>query len=223
MNDNYQNLINSQASVNKQKAMLNDAAGDIHKVFNNIQILLPTIKTDSEKTQLLIEEAQSLIDDASENKNKKVLIVVLTKIGLDQPNPEYFPFIKKYLSMPECVGMIGGRPGLAYYFVGFIENTLIYLDPHLVQESVHSKTKVRENLSTYSCKRHRIVDMSSIDTSVAFGFLINGYKHLKKFQSQFKDLAALPDSFLGIEDHYPYYDDISDTEDARFFDDFEEL
>ena len=39
--------------------------------------------------------------------HKNVLIVILTKIGLDQPNRDYFPFIKEYLDMPECVGMIG--------------------------------------------------------------------------------------------------------------------
>lgn len=125
--------------------------------------------------------------------------------------------------MPECVGMIGGRPGLAYYFVGFIENTLIYLDPHFVQETIHSKTKLRDNLGTYSCKKHRIVDMFNIDTSVAFGFLINGSKHFRQFQKKFKEIAAKPNSFLGIEDKYPFYDDISDTEDAKFFDDFEQL
>ena len=34
--------------------------------------------------------------------------------------------------------MIGGRPGLAYYFVGHIESSLIYLDPHFVQVSFNN-------------------------------------------------------------------------------------
>jgi len=67
------------------------------------------------------------------------------------------------------------------------------------------------------------VDMFNIDTSVAFGFLINGSKHFRQFQKKFKEIAAKPNSFLGIEDKYPFYDDISDTEDAKFFDDFEQL
>lgn len=72
-----------------------------------------------------------------------LLIVVMAKMGLDVPNPDYLPFVKEMLSYPESVGMIGniyslkltlgGKPGLAYYIVGFHDNDLIYLDPHFVQ------------------------------------------------------------------------------------------
>jgi hypothetical protein len=220
----FNNLKFAYESINRFKNSAVDKQNELPRAYTNMQRLLIDIKSNSEKLQPLIEQAQSYIEDAQDGNNKKVLVVVLTKIGLDSPNPEYFPCIKKYLEMPECVGMIGGRPGLAYYFVGFIENTLVYLDPHFVQESIHSKAKLKENLGTYSCKKHRIVDMSSIDTSVAFGFLISGYKKLKKFQQDFKNLAQLPNSFLGIEDNYPYYsDDSENEEDVKLFDDFEEL
>jgi len=36
-----------------------------------------------------------------------MIIVVLAKIGLDKPNPEYFPFIKELLEYPQSLGMIG--------------------------------------------------------------------------------------------------------------------
>lgn len=43
--------------------------------------------------------------------NKKwhssLVLFVMTKIGLDKPNPEYMPFIKELLSYPESIGMIG--------------------------------------------------------------------------------------------------------------------
>jgi Peptidase family C54. len=36
-----------------------------------------------------------------------LMLFVLAKIGLEKPNPEYFPFIKKLLAFPESIGMIG--------------------------------------------------------------------------------------------------------------------
>lgn len=39
--------------------------------------------------------------------NNSVTITVLAKIGLDEPNPEYWPFLQDLLSYPEFIGMIG--------------------------------------------------------------------------------------------------------------------
>ena len=82
---------------------------------------------------------------------------------------------------------------------------------------------LKENLQTYSCDKHRIVDMLNIDTSVAFGFLINGSENFKDFQIRFKEMATRPNSFLGIEDESPFYEDLSECEDPKYYDDFEEL
>ena len=57
----------------------------------------------------ILREYETKHEISLEESHKNVLIVVLTKIGLDQPNPDYFPFIKEYLDMPECVGMIGNE------------------------------------------------------------------------------------------------------------------
>lgn len=76
--------------------------------------------------------------------HSSLLIFVMAKTGLDKPNPEYIPFIKELLAYPESIGMIGnhflrliitalgGKPGLASYVVGFMEDKLMVLDPHFV-------------------------------------------------------------------------------------------
>jgi len=40
--------------------------------------------------------------------------------------------LAKFLSLTK-VNILGGKPGLAYYIVGYTKDKLIYLDPHFVQ------------------------------------------------------------------------------------------
>lgn len=51
-----------------------------------------------------IEEMEELLD---KEWSSSMMLVVLAKIGLDKPNPEYLPFIKKMLACEESIGMIG--------------------------------------------------------------------------------------------------------------------
>ena len=36
----------------------------------------------------------------------------------------------------QSVGAVGGRPNSAFYFVGFQNDKLVYLDPHVTQDSI---------------------------------------------------------------------------------------
>ena len=44
--------------------------------------------------------------------------MVLSRIGLDYPNKEYKKIILSILALSQCIGMIGGRPNKALYFIG---------------------------------------------------------------------------------------------------------
>lgn len=43
---------------------------------------------------------------------------------------EYLEVIRMFFSLKINVGILGGRPGEAYYLVGLQDNYLIFLDPH---------------------------------------------------------------------------------------------
>lgn len=50
-----------------------------------------------------------------------VLVIVSNRFGLSSVGPEYFKVIKKYMKLPSFVGLVGGKPRFAYYFVGHLE------------------------------------------------------------------------------------------------------
>jgi cysteine protease ATG4 len=101
---------------------------------------------DDSLESIYINDAREIEKLLKHKWRDSLIIFILAKIGLDKPNPQYIPFIKDLLSYPESVGMIGniikstsiinllgGKPGLAYYIVGYAEDKLMYLDPHFVQ------------------------------------------------------------------------------------------
>jgi len=163
-----------------------------------------------------IQEMEKLLN---RKWTSSLMIVTLAKIGLDKPNPAYLPFIKELLSYPESVGMIGGKPGYAYYIVGHVHDKLIYLDPHFVQESVKSRKVLKENLSSYHCQAARYVNYSEIDTSIAMAFMIKDENNFKSFIKNFKRSCKENESFLGV-DISPPREDLSDFESVGE-DDFE--
>jgi Peptidase family C54 len=44
--------------------------------------------------------------------------------------PEYLEVIRCFFNTSTNVGILGGRPGEAYYLVGLQNEFLIFLDPH---------------------------------------------------------------------------------------------
>jgi len=108
-------------------------------MLSNLVMKHPNIQKSSESVgeftfdSLLFEDSNEMDKLLNQKWNNSVTITVLAKIGLEEPNPEYWPFLQDLLSYPEFIGMIGGRPGFAYFIVGCIGDDLIYLDPHFVQ------------------------------------------------------------------------------------------
>ena len=50
-----------------------------------------------------------------------VLVIVSNRFGIQSVGQEYFKVIKKYMKLSTFVGLVGGKPKFAYYFVGHLE------------------------------------------------------------------------------------------------------
>ncbi|KAM4575355.1 cysteine protease ATG4C isoform 2-T2 [Fundulus diaphanus] len=73
-------------------------------------------------------------------EDRAVIILIPVRLGGERTNPEYFDFAKSILSLEYCIGIIGGKPKQACYFVGFQDDSLIYMDPHYCQSFVNVST-----------------------------------------------------------------------------------
>lgn len=58
------------------------------------------------------------------------LILVGTRLGIDQITPVYWEALQASLQMKQSMGIAGGRPSASHYFVATQANHFFYLDPH---------------------------------------------------------------------------------------------
>lgn len=98
------------------------------------------------------------------------------------------------------LGIIGGTPKHSLYFVGFQEDKLIYLDPHLMQDTVdvgHREFPVH----SYHCVYPRKVSFTSVDPSCALGFYCRTREDFERFTNTVQAYILPPST----ETTYPIF------------------
>ena len=61
-------------------------------------------------------------NEATREWRNHVLVIISNRFGLSEVGPEYFKTIKSYMKLPSFIGLVGGKPRFAYYFVGHLES-----------------------------------------------------------------------------------------------------
>ena len=78
--------------------------------------------------------AQAQDQAASGGAWKPLLILIPVTLGVNPSiNPCYVPQILTVLSMPQSVGIVGGKPGSSVYVIGRQAERILYLDPHTLK------------------------------------------------------------------------------------------
>ncbi|MCP9264349.1 Cysteine protease ATG4B [Dirofilaria immitis] len=148
---------------------------------------------------------------------RPLLIIIPLRLGLSTINRCYLPAIQAFFQLPQCVGIIGGRPNHALYFCGIADNNLLYLDPHFCQDFVDldETTTARDKRdgyveiknnefkdSTYHCPFILSTKFDKVDPSLALGFFCrteDDYNDLAKRLRTHLLLASTPPLFEMLE------------------------
>lgn len=73
------------------------------------------------------------------------------------------------LQLPHSVGMIGGKPSQALYFIGYTGDEVVFLDPHITQNAIDLDELSDETFddSTYHASTCSRISFLNMDPSLA--------------------------------------------------------
>ncbi|XP_047737894.1 uncharacterized protein LOC108674126 isoform X2 [Hyalella azteca] len=101
---------------------------------------------------------------------RSLVIILAVRLGCDGFNSIYEPVITGLLRHRLCIGMVGGKAKRAFYFVGYQEDQLLYLDPHVSQDAVPCSWSTVPDVAAYHCDTPRKMPISRLEPSATLGF-----------------------------------------------------
>lgn len=119
--------------------------------------------------ELLRRRTGSSATSGEESTWRPLLLFIPLRLGLGEINPIYFASIKRTFAMKQSLGIIGGKPNHALYFIGVVGDELVFLDPHTTQLACDLDSKDCSD-DTYHCPYASRMDIGQLDPSIALCF-----------------------------------------------------
>ncbi|XP_058034708.1 cysteine protease ATG4C isoform X1 [Ahaetulla prasina] len=130
---------------------------------------------------------------------KSVIILIPVRLGGERTNMEYFEFVKGILSLDYCIGIIGGKPKQSYYFAGFQDDSLIYMDPHYCQSFVDVSVKDFP-LESFHCPSPKKMSFKKMDPSCTIGLYC---RDIQSFERAAEEITKILKS--SSKEKYPLF------------------
>ncbi|KAF4795255.1 Cysteine protease ATG4B [Turdus rufiventris] len=106
---------------------------------------------------------------------KPLVLLIPLRLGLTEINEAYIETLKHCFMMPQSLGVIGGKPNSAHYFIGYVGEELIYLDPHTTQPAVEPSDSSCLPDESFHCQHPPCrMSIAELDPSIAVLSLVRG-------------------------------------------------
>lgn len=122
---------------------------------------------------------------------KPVLLFIPLRLGLSEINPIYVRGLKTTFLLQQSLGIIGGRPNHALYFIGFVGDEVVFLDPHTTQCAVDLDRDT--DTSSYHCPAAGRMNILQLDPSIALCYFFPTETDFDNWCSQVHKLLILPE------------------------------
>lgn len=125
------------------------------------------------------------------------LINFVGMVGSENIDKINFGFIKKCMKIPSFCGIIGGIGNRALYIIGYCGDYLLYLDPHLTQQSI-VQVEEEAQVDTYrvsqdkaSPSRIKGSKYSNFKSSISLTFKVKSKDAVYRLIKKFSDYVTL--------------------------------
>eukprot|EP00045_Choanoeca_perplexa_P010127 m.101389 g.101389 ORF g.101389 m.101389 type:complete len:349 (-) comp15164_c0_seq2:1214-2260(-) len=152
-------------------------------------------------------------------RDKPTLVLVPLRLGIDKLDANVFESLKMMFESPFSIGAIGGRPGSAFYFIGYSDDNLLHFDPHTTQPALNAE--LQGSLLTCQQTTANILPMPRADPTVCLAFLFKDPSELDKFhkyyhhvQSTGPALFSMVEQSLAFGTHATLAADADDSDDS---------
>uniref|UniRef100_A0A8P4GRE1 Cysteine protease n=1 Tax=Dicentrarchus labrax TaxID=13489 RepID=A0A8P4GRE1_DICLA len=123
---------------------------------------------------------------------KPLVLLIPLRLGLSDINEAYIETLKQCFMLPQSLGVIGGKPNSAHYFIGYVGEELIYLDPHTTQPAVEPCEDGQVPDETYHCQHPPCrMHICELDPSIAAVGMPGEFVHDKMVPSHMVSVDAL--------------------------------
>ncbi|XP_076343826.1 cysteine protease ATG4B-like isoform X3 [Tachypleus tridentatus] len=119
-------------------------------------------------SRLSNEQVQSSCANSS-SLWRPLLLFIPLRLGLTEINHMYIRGLKTTFKLRQSVGIIGGRPNHALYFIGIVGDELVFLDPHTTQPTTVLNADFPDDDSYHCCYASRM-NFTELNPSIALCF-----------------------------------------------------
>ncbi|XP_028339394.1 cysteine protease ATG4B isoform X1 [Physeter macrocephalus] len=123
---------------------------------------------------------------------RPLVLLIPLRLGLTDINAAYAETLKHCFMMPQSLGVIGGKPNSARYFIGYVGEELIYLDPHTTQPALQAAEHCPIPDESFHCQHPPSrMSIAELDPSIAVGFFCGTEDDFDDWCQQVKKLSLL--------------------------------